>query len=118
MTVAPRIPPAPVGQQAPPTRAAARLGGALRVTRGSFLLTTGTASRRHQPHEDRILRQDAGSWHAGYRAGRSGAPLTLAPCRADTTETWSWTSGYIEGKAARLNRVETATIKLDANREY
>src|SRR5215471_1924620 len=39
-------PAAPVGQQAPPTHAATRLMGALRVVRGSLLLTTGTGSRR------------------------------------------------------------------------
>ena len=33
--------PPPVRQQAPPTHAATRLMGALRVVRGSFLLTTG-----------------------------------------------------------------------------
>ena len=38
-------PPAdPVGQQAPPARAAASAMGALRSARGSLLLTTGTAS--------------------------------------------------------------------------
>ena len=102
MTVARRIPPAPVGQQAPPTRAAARLGGALRVTRGSLLLTTGTAYRRHQLQEDRILRQDARSWHEGYRAGQLGAQPATCPDSASSTESWSWSSGYIEGKAARL----------------
>ena len=35
---------APVGQQGPPARAAASAMGALRVARGSLLLTTGTAS--------------------------------------------------------------------------
>jgi hypothetical protein len=39
-------PAAPLGQQAPPTHAATRLMGALRVVRGSLLLTTGTGSRR------------------------------------------------------------------------
>jgi hypothetical protein len=44
MTVAPHLTPAPVGQQAPPTRAAASLVWmALRDARGSLLLTTGTA---------------------------------------------------------------------------
>ena len=38
------IPAAPVGQQAPPARAAASAVGALRSARGSLLLTTGTAS--------------------------------------------------------------------------
>jgi hypothetical protein len=38
-------PPAdPVGQQAPPARAATPAMGALRSARGSLLLTTGTAS--------------------------------------------------------------------------
>ena len=45
MTAVPAIPPAPVGQQAPPTRAAASDSWrSLRVARGSLLLTTGTAS--------------------------------------------------------------------------
>ena len=38
------IPAAPVGQQAPPARAAASAVEALRSARGSLLLTTGTAS--------------------------------------------------------------------------
>ena len=46
MTASARLPPAPVGQQAPPAHAATRLMGALRVARGSLLLTTGTGSRR------------------------------------------------------------------------
>jgi hypothetical protein len=37
---------APVGQQAPPARAAASAMGALRSARGSLLLTTGTAGTR------------------------------------------------------------------------
>ena len=46
MTARASLPPAPVGQQAPPTHAATRLMGALRVVRGSLLLTTGAPSRR------------------------------------------------------------------------
>ena len=42
MSAALHVTPAPVGQQAPPTHAATRLIGALRVARGSLLLTTGT----------------------------------------------------------------------------
>jgi hypothetical protein len=38
----PRPPAAPVGQQAPPARAAASAVGALRSARGALLLTTGT----------------------------------------------------------------------------
>ena len=45
MTAQLRIPPAPVGQQAPPARdAASDPGRSLRVARGSLLLTTRTAS--------------------------------------------------------------------------
>lgn len=44
MTAVPNFPPAPVGQQGPPARAAASDSGPLRVARGSLLLTTGTAS--------------------------------------------------------------------------
>jgi len=40
----PSSPAAPVGQQEPPARAAASAVRALRVARGSLLLTTGTAS--------------------------------------------------------------------------
>jgi hypothetical protein len=44
MTAVPKLPPAPVGQQGPPARTAASAMGALRVARGSLLLTTGTGS--------------------------------------------------------------------------
>jgi hypothetical protein len=47
---------APVGQQAPPARAAASAVKALRSARGSPLLTTGTALTPHQ-HLDKKHRQ-------------------------------------------------------------
>jgi ribosome modulation factor len=118
MTLKHNLPPAPVGQQVPPAHAAARHKGALRVARGALLLTTGTASRRGQPQGTAVLTQDARSWDEGYAAGLSGMRSSSCPYPAGTTESWSWVSGYIEGKAARLNRVETATIKLDGIREY
>ena len=46
MTAEPNRPPAPVGQQVPPTHAAARHEGALRTARGALPSTTGTASPR------------------------------------------------------------------------
>jgi hypothetical protein len=46
MSVVLSIPPAPVGQQGPPARAAASAVRARRVARGSLLLTTGTGYRR------------------------------------------------------------------------
>ena len=122
MTVAPPLPPAPIlikngGQQAPPTRQLARLGGALRVTRGSLLSTTGTACRRHQPQDDKILRQDARAWNAGYRAGQLGTRRPVCPDSASTTESWSWSSGYIEGKAAR-QKAREAVKGLDEISEH
>jgi hypothetical protein len=49
--VAPSLPPAPEGQQGPPTFAAARCE-ALRVARGSLPLTSGTASRGDNKNEN------------------------------------------------------------------
>ena len=47
MSVVPGIPPAPVGQQAPPARAAASDSWrSLRSARGPLLLTTGDGLRR------------------------------------------------------------------------
>ena len=46
MTAVPNHPAAPVGQQAPPARAAASAIRARRVARGSLLLTTGTGLHR------------------------------------------------------------------------
>ena len=100
-----RVPPVPVGQQVPPARAAASAMGALRDARGSLLLTTGTGCRCGTPH-DRILRQDPSSWLQGYRAGRLG--VSTAPFPASTVDNWSWISGYIEGKAARLAKSKSS----------
>ena len=118
MTLEPNRPPAPVGQQVPPTHAAARPIGALHVTRGPLLLTTGTAYHRGQPHETRGLYQDACCWNEGYVAGLSGPCLSSCPYPASTTESWSWCSGYIEGKSNRLGGGKTVTIKLDEIHEY
>ena len=47
-----QTPPAPVGQQAPPMRAAALDSWwSLRVAHGPLLLTTGTAFRRGREHK-------------------------------------------------------------------
>lgn len=89
MTAALRIPPAPVGQQEPPARAAASDSWrSLRDARGALRLTTRTACRRDN------------------RAGLRGTSLTERPYPAGSTENWQWSSGYIEGKAARLAKDE------------
>ena len=92
MTDSVRCPPAPEGQQGPPTRVATRYE-ALRDTRGSLPLTSGTASSGKK-------KEDATAWYEGYRVGRRGQPRRSphAPC---SLESWSWTGGHIEGKDRR-----------------
>lgn len=107
MTDSARCPPAPEGQQGPPTCAAARLEGALRVTRGSLPLTSGTASRRDKKKEDAV------AFYEGYRAGRLGQPMR-SPHRSGTQQRSSWIGGWIEGK----DRREKDARRLDADGEH
>ena len=65
--------------------------------------------------DDGILRQNARSWHEGYRAGQCRVSLTACPYTVGTSESWSWSSGYIEGKAARLERRQHT---IDVNRKH
>ena len=48
------------------------------------------------------MRQDARSWQEGYQAGLRGTEHRARRYPAGTTESWSWSSGYIEGNAVRL----------------
>ena len=95
---------APVGQQAPPARAAAWNSRPLRVARGPLLLTTGTVSNR-SGSSDRVLRQLPHSWQQGYDAGYLGD--SGCPFAVHSAEAWPWNSGYVEGKAARLARAKS-----------
>ncbi len=101
-----RCPPAPEGQQGPPTRAATRCE-ALRDTRGSLPLTSGTASRGDKKKED------ATAWYEGYRAGRRGEPMR-SPHTVGSQQSSSWVGGWIEGK----DRREKDARRLDADREH
>lgn len=49
------------------------------------------------------MRQDAAAHEAGYLAGRQGKPNKANPYRPESIQGWSWSSGYIEGKA-NLNK--------------
>lgn len=51
--------------------------------------------------DDKVLRQSPPAWREGYQAGQHAARCTACPYAAGTDESWSWSSGYIEGKAAR-----------------
>ena len=105
------LPPAPEGQQGPPTRATspdqARSFG---VACGSLPLTSGTASRRKMP----IISIDADSWQRGYDDGAAGVPH-LVGCRAPgIADRLSWISGYIEGKARRYQQCRTGNENRDS----
>ena len=47
------------------------------------------------------LEIDGNAWNQGFRDGEEGKPLRFCPYDIGTTERWSWSSGYIEGTAAR-----------------
>ena len=44
---------------------------------------------------------DVTAWNRGFAAGEQGRPSRSCPYDRGTTESWSWSSGYIEGQAAR-----------------
>jgi len=54
---------------------------------------------------------DVKAWQEGYAAGNRGERASDCPFRAGTVEHWSWSSGFIEGRAARKN---PAPIAQDA----
>ena len=60
------------------------------------------------------MRQDPRAWNEGYQAGLRGTCLTAQRYPAGTTMRWSWSSGTIEGDAARLKNRQRS---LDENAE-
>ena len=48
------------------------------------------------------MKQDARFWNEGSRAGLRGMSLGARRYPVGSTASWSWSSGYIEGHAARL----------------
>ena len=44
---------------------------------------------------------DGDAWNQGFWDGEAGKPRHSCQYPAGSTEAWSWSSGYIEGKAAR-----------------
>ena len=61
------------------------------------------------------MKQDARFWHEGYLAGLRGMRLAARRYPVGSTASWSWSSGYIEGDAARLKKRQTS---LDENTEH
>ena len=58
------------------------------------------------------LELDEHAWNQGFEDGRQGKPLHANPYNPGTTESWSWASAYIEGKAAaRENGLKKCACK-------
>ena len=55
---------------------------------------------------------DGQAWDKGFEDGEPGEPLRSCPYASGSTQSWSWVSGYIEGKAAR-NGCSAASPALD-----
>ncbi|MGD0778663.1 MAG: hypothetical protein ABSC05_38270 [Candidatus Solibacter sp.] len=51
---------------------------------------------------------DQKAWQEGYDAGKRGERASACPYRAGTVEGWSWSSGFVEGRAARTNPAHNA----------
>jgi hypothetical protein len=48
-----------------------------------------------------VLRMDVNAWQEGFDAGFSGQRLSSCQHHVGSVQAWSWSSGYIEGKAKR-----------------
>jgi ribosome modulation factor len=60
-----------------------------------------------------MVRQDAESWAAGYKAGHSGQNTTTPP--AGTKDSLAWISGAIEGKADRAAGIVRPLVRKPEN---
>jgi ribosome modulation factor len=55
------------------------------------------------------------AWQEGYDAGKRGERAAACPYRARTVESWSWSSGFVDGKAARANPASKANQDARVN---
>ena len=116
MTAALRIPPAPVGQQEPPARAAASDSWrSLRDARGALRLTTRTACRRDKQQEDNILRQDARSWHEAIGLACAGQASPSARTQPAAPRTGNGRAAISKARPPGSRRTN---IMLDEAREH
>jgi hypothetical protein len=53
------------------------------------------------PMANEKLTLDREVWNAGFVDGEDGVPVTWCPYPVESTESWSWHSGFIEGAAKR-----------------
>jgi ribosome modulation factor len=47
------------------------------------------------------LRMDRTAWIGGFHAGEAGRSVRTCPYPPASCESWSWSSGFTEGKAKR-----------------
>lgn len=48
-----------------------------------------------------VLKHDARAWHEGFAAGERGVLSWKCPHPAGSVQSWSWSSGHVEGAAKR-----------------
>ena len=60
---------------------------------------------------------DSHAWSRGFHDGEAGKPLRSCPYAIGTTERWSWSSGYIEGNAARRGYSAHRPIELRSKKD-
>ena len=70
--------------------------------------------------EERMrLSIDIHAWTRGFHDGEAGKAMRACPLAVGTSERWSWSSGYIEGQAARngysASRPIESPLKKDAS---
>lgn len=63
-----------------------------------------------------ILTHDPVAWSAGIAAGERGVFSWNCPYPATSRESWSWSSGYVEGKAKRDGYEYTRIADLKARK--
>ena len=76
-------------------RAGGDVSGTIKPVRPVLTLVASDPEKRPR------LSLDDRAWREGLQDGRQGRPLRACQYAVGSTEHWSWSSGYIEGKAAR-----------------
>ncbi len=54
-----------------------------------------------QPNHAAVLTHDRRAWNEGFAAGERGVLYFRCPYPARSKQSWSWSSGHVEGKAKR-----------------
>ena len=76
-------------------RAGGDVSGTIKPVRPVLTLVASDPEKRPR------LSLDDRAWREGFRDGEQSQPLRACPYPVGSIERWSWSSGYIEGKAVR-----------------